>query len=445
ANLFALLEHLGGVLDALGPAEVGDVHQAVDAIFNLDEGTEVRKVAHAAFHDRAGGVLVLQLLPRVVLELLHAEGDAAVVRVHVQDDGLDFIARLHHLRGVLHALGPRHLRDMDQTLDALFELDERAVVGNGEDAPAHVCADGVALNGVEPWIRRQLLKAEGDALLLLVKLEDFDLNLIADVHQIARVRQPAPAHVCDVQKAIQAAEIDEGAVVGEVLDRACEHGALFQRGECDGLPGVLVLFEDFLAADDDVAALFVQLDDADFDLLADVAVQIAHGADFDLRAGQERLDADVDGEAALDAADDETLYGRLLRDGLFQGVPDFVAQGLLMADEVAAFGLFALDHNLHGVARLELGNAMDVDDLLDRDQPLRLQSDVHDDMLVRYLDHRAGNHGLFLSQGLRGGRVGGLLAIEAGQRRGEIGGVVVGFIGGRGDMLHGAGVGVDLV
>ena len=56
---------------------------------------------------------------------------------------------------------------------------------------------------------------------------------------------------------------------------------------------------------DDVAALLVQLDDADFDLGADVAVEIAHRAHLNLRAGQERLDADVDGQTALDAADDQ--------------------------------------------------------------------------------------------------------------------------------------------
>ena len=68
------------------------------------------------------------------------------------------------------------------------------------------------------------------------------------------------------------------------------------------LLGVLLFFEDLLAGDDDVAALLVELDDADFDLGADVAVEVAHGANLNLRAGQECLDADVDGEAALDAA-----------------------------------------------------------------------------------------------------------------------------------------------
>ena len=47
-DLLALLQDLGGMLDALGPAQVRDVHQAVDAVFDLDERAEVSEVANAA-------------------------------------------------------------------------------------------------------------------------------------------------------------------------------------------------------------------------------------------------------------------------------------------------------------------------------------------------------------------------------------------------------------
>ena len=60
---------------------------------------------------------------------------------------------VNHLRGVLHALGPGHFADVDQTLNALLELNERTVVGDGEDATANLRTDGVTLGGVEPRIR----------------------------------------------------------------------------------------------------------------------------------------------------------------------------------------------------------------------------------------------------------------------------------------------------
>src|SRR5438309_1446389 len=36
-DLLALLQDFGRMLDALGPAQVRDMHQAVDAVFDLDE------------------------------------------------------------------------------------------------------------------------------------------------------------------------------------------------------------------------------------------------------------------------------------------------------------------------------------------------------------------------------------------------------------------------
>ncbi len=204
--------------------------------------------------------------------------------------------------GCFIRLRPGHLGDVNESFDALLELDERAVVGDRENAAANLRTDRVALGRIEPRIRRQLLEAERDALLVLVELQHLHLDLVADVDQVAGMRQAAPAHVGDVQQAIEAAQIDECAVVGQVLHRSGEDAALFEGREGDGLLGVLLLFEELLAGDDDVAALLVQLDDADFDLRADVAVEIADRANLDLRAGQERLDADIDGQATLDAA-----------------------------------------------------------------------------------------------------------------------------------------------
>ena len=187
--------------------------------------------------------------------------------IDAEDDGVDLVAGLDHLRRVLHALGPGHLGDVDEAFDALLELDERAVVGDGEDAAVNLRADGIALGGVEPRIRRELLEAERDALLVLVELEDLDLDLVADVDEIAGMSETAPAHVGDVEQAVDAAQVDERAVVGEVLDGAGEDRCpLRECARVTDLLGVLLFFEELLAGDDDVAALLVELDDADFDL-----------------------------------------------------------------------------------------------------------------------------------------------------------------------------------
>ena len=111
---------------------------------------------------------------------------------------------------------------MDEAFNALLELDERAIVGDGQDAATNLGSNGVSLGRVEPRVRRELLEAERDPLLILVELKDLHLDLVAYVDEVAGMGEPAPAHVGDVEQAVKTAEVDEGAVVGEVLDRAGE-------------------------------------------------------------------------------------------------------------------------------------------------------------------------------------------------------------------------------
>ena len=139
-HLFALLHDFRGMLDALGPAQVGDVDEAVNAILDFDEGAEVGEVANAAFDHGAGGITLGEVLPRILHQLLHAERNAAVGGVDAEDNRVDLVAGLDQLGGVLEALGPGHLGEVNQAFDALLELDERAVVGDRKNAAVNTCA-----------------------------------------------------------------------------------------------------------------------------------------------------------------------------------------------------------------------------------------------------------------------------------------------------------------
>src|SRR5271165_4138232 len=119
-------------------------------------------------------------------------------------------------------LGPRHFRDVNKAFDARLELDERAVVGDVGDAALQLLADVVAGLDRRPRIFLQLLHAERDAVRLVVDLDDAHLDLLADRQHFARMVDAPPGDVGHVQKAVDAAEIDERAIVGEVLDRAVD-------------------------------------------------------------------------------------------------------------------------------------------------------------------------------------------------------------------------------
>src|SRR5687767_12890841 len=113
----------------------------------------------------------------------------------------------------------------------------------------------------------------------------------------------APAHVGDVQQTVETAQIDEGTEVGDVLDHA--FADLADQELLDQLfaLGLALLFQDHPAADHDVAAALVQLDDLELEGLTDQVFDIRNPTQCDLRSGQERVYAhQIHGHAALDLA-----------------------------------------------------------------------------------------------------------------------------------------------
>ncbi len=191
---------------------------------------------------------------------------------------------LTQLGRVLDPLGPAHLGDVDQALDALLELDEGAVVGEAD----HLALDAVPTGYFSSarchgssWIcfRPRLTRSvSGSNLSTMTRTSSPTSNISR------RVADAAPGHVGDVEQAVDAAEVDEGAVVGEVLHHALEDRALLQVLEGLLLQLLALLLEQHAAREDDVAALLVELDDLELEALADELVEVAHRADVDLRA-----------------------------------------------------------------------------------------------------------------------------------------------------------------
>ena len=336
------------------------------------------------------GYLLDQLVPGIALDLLEAERDAPRRRIDAEHHRLDVVADVEDLRRVLDPLAPRHLADVDEALDARLELDEGAVVGEADRLAADARAGRVAIHDRRPRIGDQLLVAERDALGRLVVLEDHDFDVLVDLEHLRRVADAAPRHVGDVQQAVDAAEVDERAVVGDVLDHAGEHLALGQRLERVLLLLGVLLFEEDLAREHDVAALLVDLDDAHAQFLAAQRVEVAHRAHVDLAAGEERAHADVDGETALDALDDAADDDLALGEGLLDLVPDLHLLGFFAReDDVAVAVLGALEQHVDDVARLHHHRAVLVEELVDRDDALGLVADVDDDFVVGDLQDRA--------------------------------------------------------
>src|SRR5882672_9854770 len=385
-DLVALLHDFGGMLHPLGPRHVGDVDQAVDAGLDLHERAERGEVAHFPLDPHPHGILLGQRHPRVFFRLLHAERDFLFRFVHLQHDRFDRLADRHDLRGVPHVARPAHLGDMDQPLDPRFELDERPVVRDRYHLALHARPHRVLGGDVLPGVRLQLFQAEADALALPVDVEDLDLDLLSDVHHLGRVRHAAVAHIGDVEQAIHAPEVDEGAEVGDVLDDALPHLADLQLFHQHIALGLALGFEQHAATHHDVAAALVQLDDLELEALPQQLVDVRHAPQGDLAAREERVHShEVHYHAALDLLDERARDRLVLLVGLADTFPDPHEVGLLLREDDRAFLILeVLEEDLDLVSFLERARVLE---LVDRHGAFRLEPDVENHGGVGHAQH----------------------------------------------------------
>jgi hypothetical protein len=307
ADLLALAVQRQRVFARDAPGDVRHVNHAVHVAIEADEQTEFGRVLDFAFHGRTDRVLFGESFPRVLLGLLEAERDAALVAVDFQHHDVDFLRGRNDLAGVDVLLGPGHFRNVDQAFDARFQFHERAVFGDVGDGAAQLRADRVLGGNAIPRIAFKLLHAQADALRILVDADDLDAHGVADGDHFARVVDALVAHVGDMEQAVDAAEVHERTVIGDVLDHAVDDLAFLQvLDQARTLFGA-GFFQHGAARDDDVAAA-VHLEDLERLRHVHQRGDVAHGADVDLAAGQEGHGAvEIDGEAALHAAEDHAF------------------------------------------------------------------------------------------------------------------------------------------
>src|SRR4029453_5329698 len=223
-----------------------------------------------------------------------------------------------------------------------------------DDLALDTAARGIADRRGAPGIGLELLQAQRNALGLPVELQDLDPDLVADVQHLAGVVDAPPGHVGDVKQSVDAAQVHEGAVLRDVLDDARDDLALLEGPQRVALLLGVLLFEDRLAGQHDVAPLLVDLDDPHAQLLPAEAVEVAHGAQIDLAAGQEGAPADVHREAALDALDHAAGHDAALLVGALHVVPDLHLLGFFLGqDDVAFLVLGFFEQDVHGLALLD--------------------------------------------------------------------------------------------
>src|SRR5664280_2709165 len=102
--------------------EFADVDQALEAISDADEGTEVDELGHGAVDDVANLEVGDRGMPRVRLELADRQADASALVVDVDDFSFDLITDLVTGLGIID-LVPRQLALVHETIDPA-QIDE---------------------------------------------------------------------------------------------------------------------------------------------------------------------------------------------------------------------------------------------------------------------------------------------------------------------------------
>ena len=176
----------------------------------------------------------------LVLDPLDREREAAPLGVDLEDLDLHVVAGLDDLARVLDVL-LGELGDVHEALDALQDLHERAEGDDLRDRALELVTDVVGVDDALPRVLLGLLEAQGDALTVTVYVEHLDLDRVADVEDLARVVDVRPRELGDVDQAVDAVEVDEGAEVDDVGDLALDDQAGLQALQ-DGLALLLALF-----------------------------------------------------------------------------------------------------------------------------------------------------------------------------------------------------------
>src|SRR6202521_4088837 len=293
---------------------------------------------------------------RRLFRLLEREADAAPAPVGLEHPHLQLLSDLDDILGVFDVL-PGQLRNVQQALDTVADLEEGAVLLDLCDLALDDGAGREALLDVIPGILAQLAKAERDPRCFRIQLDDLDLHVLSHLEHIADVGDAVPGELGDMDQAVGSAQVDERAVGRQSGHLALDLIADLQLFEELAPLARTILVEGRLLADDQPVALAVDLEDLDADPLADQLLEIRAIGAGDLGGRQEATQSqDVDDQATLVLLADlgvHHLAGGLL---VLRFYPDRFGAGTAERQDDVAVLVFGLqDEDLDVVSGVQVG------------------------------------------------------------------------------------------
>jgi len=391
-DFLPLLEIFGRMRHAMLPGNIRHMNQPVDAVFHADENAEVGDVPDQALDHRAHRIFFLEFLPGIGSRLLQAQRNALCFRIDFQHDHVHDVADVHDFRRMLDFPRPVHFGDMHQTFHARLQFNEHTVVREIDDFPLHQGAHRILFADALPGILAQLLQSQRNAFLLAVERKNLDDDFFSLVENFRRLRDSSPRNVGHVEQAVDAAQVDKNAVVGDVFDNAFNNAAFR-----NGVEGFFLLQLSFRRHDraprqNDVVAFAIIFKNIEIQRLTDVMVQILDRTGIDLGSGQEGDDSDIHGKAALYLLHDGSLDGRIVFADLLDLVPDLELGCFLPRQDQIPFRIPLVDKHFYIVSDGNRHISLGVFKFSNRNKTLCFPADIdHHDIRGDLDDFAAGN------------------------------------------------------
>ncbi len=183
---------------------------------------------------------------------------------------------------------------MNQAFNTLFNFNKGTVILDADNLAGNLGTDRIVVRSIGPGILFELFDTQGNPLTLSVVFDDFYINGLADSNPFARMVDPAPGDIGNVEKPVKAAEIDEGTVIGNVFNHTCDGSAFLEFFEKLFFHALANLFEDDPAGNYNIIAFLVMLKNPEFETLADKFIEVAYRFKINLGARQKCGHADID-------------------------------------------------------------------------------------------------------------------------------------------------------
>jgi len=165
------------------------------------------------------------------------------------------------------------LRDVDKAVDAGHHPGESAESGHADNFRLQHGTDGILLTQLLPGAVLGFFITEGNLPFFGVKAFDGDVDLVADSKNLRGVLDTLPGEFGNMDHAVDAADIDKGAVAGHRFD----HAAYFitDGGSCPESvrSGLAAVGKRRLDGTDGAFALLVDLNNLEVDALVEQIVK----------------------------------------------------------------------------------------------------------------------------------------------------------------------------